>query len=155
MSTTRTEARAHFIEATRRTFSEMAFLDVAAISEPQNQPVLSQVIQLAFLEPDQGFAALFLPLDCKRHVVENIYGEDWEDLQPDQIDDCLLELLNVLVGNYLLEVYGHEAARDIALPRLLFDESEITITEDQETFYFDAEGTVFKAVLESKHLDKA
>ena len=151
MSTTGSEVRAAFIEATRRTFSEMAFLDVEPISMPGKQPELSQVIQLAFLEPDQGFAALFLPLECKRRLVENIYGEDWENLQPDQIDDCLLELLNVLVGNYLLEAYGHEAARDIALPRLLFDASEIAETDSQETFYFDAEGTVFKAVLESKH----
>ena len=71
-----------FIDATRRTFSEMAFLDVSNIEAPESEPGYNQVFYLAFLEPEQGYAALFLPLECKKTIVENIYGEEWKNLVP-------------------------------------------------------------------------
>ncbi len=147
------KTRAAFVEAIRKTFSEMAFIDALPVAHPDAEPNLSHVIYLSFIEPDPGFAALFLPLECKKLIVENVYGEDWDKLQSDQIDDCLLELLNILVGHYLSEAYGAKVKRDIALPRLLFDATEIAEKDGQETFYFDAEGTLFRAVLEINYRD--
>jgi len=128
----------------------MAFIDVLPLEKPEMEPGVSQVIQLDFLEPVKGFAALYLPTSCKKLVVENIYGAEWESLKADQIDDCLLELLNVLVGNYLSDLFGEEVKRDMALPRLLFDDSEIKKTDDQLALYFDAEGSSFKALLDHR-----
>ena len=142
-----TKAREAFVEATKKTFSEMAFIDTTVTGMPDQEPEPSHLIYLPFLEPERGFVLLFLPYNCKKLIVENIYGEEWRFLQLDQIDDCLLELLNVLVGNYLSDLYGEDVKRDMALPRLLFDETEIPIRDKNECIYFDAEGELFKAEL--------
>lgn len=147
MSTIGEEKIQAFIEATRKTLSEMAFLDALPCDAADTEPVCSQVFYLSFLEPEQGFAALYLPLECKKTIVENIYGEDWQQLHSDQIDDCLLEILNVLVGNYLSDVYGENVKRDMGLPQLLFDDAGIADRGIQADIFLDAEGVTFKAVL--------
>ena len=82
-----------------------------------------------------------------KKIVENIYGENWENLNPDQTDDCLLELCNVLAGNYLIEVYGEDARRDMSLPQLLFDEKHLIKDDNTQEFFFTAEDVPFKSLL--------
>ena len=141
------EFRNAFINATRKTFSEMAFIDVVESPQLSNEIKYSHIIYQAFIEPDRGDCALFLPFACKKKIVENIYGEDWENLNPDQTDDCLLELCNVLAGNYLIDVYGENARRDMSLPQLLFDEKHLIKDDNVQEFFFSAENVPFKSLL--------
>ncbi len=90
---------------------------------------------------------LFLPSECKRLIVKNIYGSDWNELHDPEIDDCLLEILNVLAGNFLNEYCGNDAKHDMSLPGLLFDEKEMSLSEAPSENYFDAEGTIFKIAI--------
>jgi hypothetical protein len=136
-----------FIEAVRKTFSDLAFIDVTVIPKPANDPDSAQLIHISFLEPHPGEIVLFLPCECKKMIVENIYGEDWKGLPSDRIYDCLLELLNVLGGNFLSDLYCIGMRPDMSLPTLLFDNHEIHDTGNLTNLYFDAETSIFKASL--------
>jgi len=128
--------------AAARTFSEMAFIDVTEALKVPETLKYSQIIHISLFEPVKREIALFLPADCKRMIVENIYGSDWAGLDAAEIDDCLLELLNVLAGNFLIEYCGTGVKHDISLPDLLFDESELK--NNYKDFYFDADGVNLK-----------
>ncbi len=136
-----------FVNAVTDTFSEMAFVDVAPIAPPEIKPTYSHIIHIKFSTPVNGSIALCLPKDTKRMIVENIYGDEWESLNTEQIDDCLLETLNVLAGHYLSERFGSEVKRDLSLPELLFDDNELPDRERFATFWFDAEGDLFSTLI--------
>lgn len=51
--------------------------------------------------PRRGVMHLIMLKECKKCVAENIHDNSWETLSVNQIDDCLLQLLNVLEGNVL------------------------------------------------------
>jgi hypothetical protein len=126
----------------------MAFIDVNELeSEPELK--ISHILTIDILEPVAGKMALFLPYECKRSIVENIYGEKIGDLKNEKIDDCQLEILNVLIGNVLSFYYGGKKKYKVDLPMILFDESEIHWNKKEtHTFYFEAEGNAFKLVTE-------
>lgn len=147
MVPTEEQKREAFKASVAKTFSEMAFLDAEPIGELESELEYSHIVHITFSEPNAGEIALFLPLPVKQDIVENIYGEDWESMKATEIDDCLLEMLNVLAGDFLSDLYGAGAHRDLSLPDLLFDESELSKADEFETYCFDAEGNQFKAEL--------
>lgn len=127
-----------------KTFSDMSFIDAVEIPDFSEKLDFSQIIYISFFEPEAGRIALFLPFECKKMIVENIYGRDWDSLNANEIDDCLLEILNVLAGNFLNEYCGKEVKHNISLPELLFDDTQIKDNKRFIDFYFDAEGNPFK-----------
>jgi CheY-specific phosphatase CheX len=128
-------------QTTIDSFSEMAFVDVGP-AEPGDIRV-SHLLHISFSGPDDGELVLHMPHECKQRIVENIYGEDWSGLNPTEIDDCLLELLNVIAGNFVQAMFGESATCDISLPELLFDESGLHGKEFEDC-YLDAEGDLMK-----------
>lgn len=131
------------LKAIQKTFMDMAFVDViAADGAPDVE--YSNVLYINFFQPVAGGMILRLSKDCKRTVVENVHGNDWENLTSDEIDDCLLEVLNVLAGNFLNEYCGKNVGHNMSFPQLLFDEREIVEIEDYKSYYFDAEGVIFQ-----------
>ena len=133
--------------AVLKTFSDMAFIDVAPSPVCEETISYSHILSIALRQPVVGGLALYLPSECKRMIVENIYGEEWEQLSGVQIDDCLLELLNVLAGNFLNEYCGAGLQHNISLPELIFDETELQRPEEVNEYLYDAEGVCFKVVL--------
>jgi len=127
-----------------KTLSDMAFIDAVEMPDHGEQIVFSHVIHIDIYEPEKGEIALFLPSECKKLIIENIYGEDWSTLHATEIDDCLLEILNVLTGNFLNEYCGKDARHNISLPELLFDDAKISGNNGFVDFYFDAEGIPFR-----------
>jgi CheY-specific phosphatase CheX len=127
-----------------KTFADMAFIDVVETNEPEEDFHFSQIIHISIFEPGQGDIALYLPSECKKMIVENIYGSDWDSLHATEIDDCLLEILNVLAGNFLKNYCGKGIKHNISLPELLFDETEMSRKNGFTDLFFDAEGNVFK-----------
>lgn len=133
----------YLTEAVKKTLSDMAFLDAEPVEDDEGITGTSHIIAISYEAPERGSIALMLPLACKRQIVENIYGDEWESLDSEEIDDCLLEMLNVLAGEYLSSRYGREVRRDLSLPRLVFDAAELETSNTAERICFDAEGTPF------------
>jgi hypothetical protein len=129
--------------AVRDAFGEMAFIDVGD-GEPGPVPEVAQVLSLTFSDPRRGTLALLLPKACKKAIVENIYGVGWDSLTTDKIDDCLLELLNVLGGAFMRNYFGRETDFAISLPEMIFDESHLDVRGEGRDLFFDAEGVVFQ-----------
>lgn len=127
-----------------KTFSDMAFIDAVETPGAPEELTFSHIIHITFSEPEEGEIALFFPLECKRLIVENIYGIDWNTLDATAIDDCLLEMLNVMAGNFLNQYFGEDVKHSFSLPQLLFDEAEIRNRNRFVDYFFDAEGIPFK-----------
>jgi hypothetical protein len=126
----------------------MAFVEVVPTGAPQPQEIpFSHLLYIRYDKPEEGAIVLYLSAPCKKMVVENIYGKPWESLQATEIDDCLLELLNVLAGNYLNERNGGDKKHHMSLPELLFDEKQISEGDDHRSMWFDAEGIPFRISL--------
>ena len=132
------------ISSVVKTFGNMAFIDVVETDEPEDDLHFNQIIYISIFEPEQGEIALFLPSECKKMIVENIYGSDWDSLHATEIDDCLLEMLNILAGNFLNDYCDRGIKHNISLPELLFDETEMSRKNGFIDYYFDAEGNPFK-----------
>lgn len=129
------------------TFAELAFIDVIKIDKSDTPISYSQILHIDFLDPHPGSMALFLPLSLKKKIVENVFANNFESLRRSDIDDCLLELLNVLGGNFLNRYYGVDIEHSLSLPHILFDEEEILYKENFTEYYFNAEGEYFKVPL--------
>ncbi len=122
------------------TFADMCFLDVQpALGE--EHPGDGQLLHIAFSAPIRGGMILLLPLDLKRQIVENIHASAWEELNATQIDDCLLELLNVLAGNFLQMLFGESRKVNLSFPEVLFERSEVDENALFKDYFFSAEGT--------------
>ncbi len=141
---TESRLRSAMTSSVVKTLSDMAFVDAVETPDPGEQIVFSHIFHIDIFEPEEGEIALFLPSECKKLIVENIYGKDWSTLHATEIDDCLLEILNVLTGNFLNEYCGKEAKHNISLPELLFDDAKISGSNGFADFYFDAEGIPFR-----------
>jgi CheY-specific phosphatase CheX len=133
-------------EAVQQTFGEMAFIDVLPAEAESIEH--SQIMVLEITIPVRGFMYLIMPKECKRQVVENIHGDSWDVLNAAQIDDCLLELLNVLGGNFLSSFYGESVKYSLSFPQVIFDESELPNLNKFMLFGYDAEGSNFAVALQ-------
>ncbi len=131
----------------QETFAEMAFIDVIPESGDHTKISYSSIIGISFSEPGKGSLLFYLPKECKKKLVENIYGEEWVTLSDMEIDDCLLEMLNVLAGDFLKNLYGKDKKNVMSFPKLIFDDESL-ISEEGVTemdYFFNAEGAKFKA----------
>ncbi len=130
------------------TFGEMLFLD-AVESKEIRLDNYSHIIRLVILEPEYLELVLWLPLEIKIEIAETIYGKSWDEITDTEIDDSLLEILNVLAGNFLLECAGPDKKYNISLPEILFDSEELDNTGYSDVF-FDVEGKPFKISVKKK-----
>ncbi len=139
------------INGVKKTFEEMAFIDVNNINGDPVKTNYSHILFVNILEPIFGKIALYLPYECKKKISENIYGKEMNELLVEESDDCQLELLNVLVGNILSFYYGKRKKYKLDLPKILFDEEEVKWNKkDTKKYYFDAEGCNFILLVELK-----
>ncbi|HDQ13436.1 MAG TPA: chemotaxis protein CheX [Sediminispirochaeta sp.] len=143
------KARQALIKASKDTLGEMAFLDVMELEEAADFKVGQQLF-IEFSHPIRGRMLLSFPLEIKQAIVENIHATDWESLSFDEIDDCLLELLNILAGNFLRELHEESVKVQLSFPRVLFSLDEIGDIENFYVYYFDAEGSPFSVSLSLK-----
>lgn len=150
MSSSETAIIKAFSDAVRDTFAEMAFIDVISEQHHEGRISYTGIMGLEFSLPATGHMLFYMSKDSKRHLVENIYGEDWAGLSDLEIDDCLLEILNVLAGEFFKNLYGKEEKIIMSFPRLYFDENDIPGIPGQQKFVFNAEGALFYARLSLK-----
>ncbi len=128
-------------DAVLQTFGEMAFIDVL----PTGNELVEhhQIMILDITKPERGTIFLLMTTGCKQQVVENIHGDSWDTLSPGKIDDCLLELLNVLGGTFLSYYYGENTPYSLSFPQVMFDDSEMPDLKDYSILSYDAEGSLF------------
>lgn len=131
-------------DAVIKTFAEMAFIDVMPVEKPETPVNYGPILNISFSYPVHGGFILFLPNECKRRIVEDVFAKDWEELSLSEIDDCLLELLNVLAGNFLHLLCGEDIKYNMNFPEVLFDESDLPPGDSYRDYYFDAEDIPFK-----------
>jgi CheY-specific phosphatase CheX len=129
-------------EATANTFAEMTFLDVLEDEEKQDFEA-GQLLYIEFDKPMYGRLLLTMPLELKRMIVENIHAKDWEELSVSEIDDCLLEVLNVLAGNFLRALHREDIKVHLSFPHVMFSYDEISDLDSFELYRFNAEGIPF------------
>ncbi len=128
-------------EAVLQTFGEMAFID--ALPTGTELVEHHQIMILEITKPERGTIFLLMTTDCKQQVVENIHGDSWDSLPPGKIDDCLLELLNVLGGTFLSFYYGENTNYSLSFPQVMFDDSEMPDLKNYSILSYDAEGALF------------
>ena len=139
------------INGVKKTFQEMAFIDVINIENEDLNVDYKHILFVNILEPLLGKICLYLSYECKKRILENIYGKNMKELHINEIDDCQLELLNILVGNILSFYYKNKKKYMLDLPKILFDEQEVRgDTKDMKAYYFDAEGCYFKLLVALK-----
>ena len=131
------------VRATKKTFANMAFVDVAEIPDHPGQVHAGQLTHIVFTQPIEAQITLYLSTPVTNLVVVNIFGRSVEEIGSGEFDDCLLELLNVLAGNFLKELGVSEGKHNVSLPQLLFDDSDIVSRTKFRQYYFDAEGDSF------------
>ncbi len=130
-------------EALQDTFSDMVFLDVMPLEDRTEDLGYSQILYLEFLDPHAGKCLLYLPKELKRSMVENVHADEWDNLSPDEKDDCLLEILNVIGGNFLRAVFGQSQKFNMSFPTVIFDEEDVEQRGKFFDMYYDAEGIPF------------
>ncbi len=150
MSFDKIQIKKSFIDSVVDTFAEMAFIDVITEENYEGEINYSSILGLEFTVPGEGGMYFYMTKECKKQLVENIYGEDWIILNDMEIDDCLLEILNVLAGDFLKNLYGKDLKVRMSFPRLFFDDDEIMASHDRLNFIFNAEGAMFRAEVRIK-----
>lgn len=96
-------------QAINESFSELYGLNVSPASvmdENDYIPRLKVVVE--FLKPVKGFLAMIFSTD----VVDKI------GIPPDDIEDSLKEVLNVICGNFLVDYFGADHKIEILLPEI-------------------------------------
>lgn len=136
------QIRSALAEATAGTFADMTFLDVLEDEEDSSFEA-GQLLYIEFDKPIYGRLMLSMPLELKQMIVENIHAKDWDELSVNEIDDCLLEVLNVLAGNFLRALHREDIKVHLNFPHVMFSYEEISDLESFDVYYFSAEGTPF------------
>ncbi len=125
-------------------FSEMIFIDTLHIDEKPENFTFTQILFIDIISPLDGYIIAYLPLELRKTIVETIHSTAWEEMHATQIDDCLLEILNVIAGNFMTNFLGRNVKYNISFPAVNYDEEDIENIEDSQEIYFDAEGFIFR-----------
>ena len=132
------------IKTIESVFSDMIFIDTLYIKEAPERFEYTQILFIDVISPQAGYIVAYLPLELRKTIVETIHSSDWNDMHASEIDDCLLEILNVVAGNFMTEFLGRDNKYNISFPAVNYDEEDIENLDKSQELYFNAEGSVFK-----------
>lgn len=142
MNETNRPIRSALESAVAETFTEMAFLDAIPADAPvENSETQVFAIEVRGDEPQR--LVLDLPLDTKQSIVENIHARPWDELSSSEIDDCLLEFLNVLGGNFGRTYWGDDSRYKLSFPEVRIAIHDDIDAEEVQSYWFDAYGQIF------------
>lgn len=145
------KARQAMILAIVKTFSDMAFIETVEDPDPAGKdetPMEQNILIIDILKPISGSVMLYLPDNLKDKIILNVFAKDSSEVKENEKDDCLLEILNVLSGNFLNSYYGKVVGYKIELPQLQVGQEN----HPQEPFFLihmNAEGILFKVAMNS------
>lgn len=127
----------------KSTFHDMAGKEVETIENIPREIPYTNVFMIESFQPEELCLKFFFPLELKRKLVESILEENWSNLSHEYIDDCLLEIVNIIGGNFFCR-YFSPRRYEISLPRLTFDNRGIS---RGDMYYFESEGIMFAVSL--------
>ncbi len=96
--------------------------------------------QVAFRGPRQGALVLIATPLLARQLAANLYGTEGSAITPEQAEDALKELLNVICGDYLHRMDGSASIYDLSAPALT------TVSGEKVQAWLARHGHVFLAV---------
>jgi hypothetical protein len=133
--------------AVSEAFEVMAFMDV--IETGPEECEYRYKIKIDILNPLHLKIDFYFMDDLKNKIIENVYGEETVRLNEEAKDDCLLELMNVLAGNFMSFYSGAGEAYEMNLPVM----DDVLHKQNYSKYiscYFNAEGLNFKVVINIK-----
>ncbi len=136
--------REAMIKAIESVFSEMVFIDTLHFDGKPEDFTFTQILYIDIVSPANGYIIAYIPLELRKTIVETIHSKDWDEMHATEIDDCLLEILNVIAGNFMTDLLGRGEKYNISFPAVNYDEEDIENIESSQEIYFDAEGSVFR-----------
>jgi len=125
----------------QNTFRDMAGLEVKGRNRPEKEISYSNVFIIESFHPEKIIMQFFFPLKEKKLMVEHILQENWDNLTNQYIDDCILEVINVIAGNFFCRYFAPDHY-DISLPKLTFDDQGLSLNN----MYFFETGDIIFAV---------
>jgi hypothetical protein len=127
----------YLLYALQRTLRDMAGLKVEpAKIKGTNKIPYTNVFLIDSYSPKEISLSFFISLEGKRNIVENILKDNWDSLTHEYIDDCLLELVNVVGGNFFCQVFNNNKY-EIGLPYLTFDDRNL---DEGNMYYYKTDG---------------
>lgn len=139
-------------EAVTCAFGDMTFLDAEPLPSgraadlPDSLPEETRAI-IDLLRPASARLELRIPSELRARMLEILYSGG-EEGGGEERDDSILELLNVIAGQFVTRYFGRGGDVKLELPRYLY------FHEDFEgdavlDLAFDAEGSPFRVILSS------
>ena len=141
---TKEEIREAIIKSIESVFSEMIFIDTLHLDEKPEDFTYTQILYIDIISPVSGYIIAYLPLELRKTIVETIHSTEWDEMHATKIDDCLLEILNVIAGNFMTDLLGRNVKYNISLPAVNYDEEDIENLQNSQEIYFNAEGPLFR-----------
>ena len=132
------------IKTIESVFSDMIFIDTQHIEDKPENFDYTQILYINIISPKTGYIVAYLPLELRKTIVETIHSTDWDEMHASEIDDCLLEILNVIAGNFMTELLGRDVKYNISFPAVNFDEEDIEDLDKSHSVFFNAEGPIFR-----------
>lgn len=132
------------IKTIESVFSDMVFIDTLHIEDTPENFNYTQILYIDIISPHTGYVIAYLPLELRKIIVETIHSTDWDDMHASEIDDCLLEILNVITGNFMTELLGRDGKYNISFPAVNYDEEDIENLNKSQSIFFNAEGPIFR-----------
>ena len=139
-------------ETVASVLAEMAFIDCLPAQAPSPEALaqLSHCVAIDALKPGSFRLELRVAEQFRRKIINLLFDTESETLanQDSTEADLLLEILNVMTGNFITQYFGSEAAPKLELPRYLYftDTSEGDVVTNA---VLDAEGDLIQVTLRS------
>ncbi len=132
------------VEVIGRVLSESAFIFTDPIEEDKKPDVNEwdvKGVSLSFSGHCNGRLSMWAGNEFLRCAAANMLGLDEDsDSVREKIIDALKEILNIIVGNLLTEVYGTEPIFDLSIPEKLSNESVKIDYDPEKAIWLEAEG---------------
>ncbi len=132
------------IKTIESVFSDMIFIDTLHMEDKADSFDYTQILYIDIISPQTGYIIAYLPLELRKTIVETIHSTEWDEMHASEIDDCLLEILNVIAGNFMTELLGRDIKYNISFPAVNYDEEDIENLNKSKELFFSAEGPIFR-----------
>ncbi|HUX13802.1 MAG TPA: chemotaxis protein CheX [Spirochaetia bacterium] len=140
------KARTALLASVQGTFAEMVFTDVTLSSLGEISDVEDSCASIDILKPLSTQVVCLFPRALIEKFMEILIPDHPANVQ--EKDDSVLELLNIIAGNFLTNYFGHRVDSKLQLPQFHFGAVE---GEGVALFVLnlDAEGIPFRVALRS------
>jgi CheY-specific phosphatase CheX len=123
--------------------NECSYIFADPVSEEEIPPLNELNLKGVFLEYSghkSGHVSLLANDEFLKYAAANMLGID--ENSNDAIEkgfDSIKEILNMVVGNLLTEIYGCDPVFDIGIPRVLESLDEVNDSQEKDRLFFNAD----------------